>query len=319
MPSPIPADLAERIKARAQDPARRSDAASLGANSVPLEAMLDGLPPIEDPQMRAHVERAQGMLANAMSLFAGLGGGKPAFGVIGPGQSSPGGTVSFSGSAPPEPAPAPAGEARIQAAEAALGFALPDDLRQLYAEVGDGGFGPGEGIYGLDALVAKYREMTEAPVGPQGQVWPARLLPISGADWDLVAIDVDAGQLVFWDVEELADDEEEDPGDARWAASFRAEADSLAAWLARWVDAPTQAESMRAEQEKARAAHRPPSEEALEGFFADNPEYERRLAMFSMTAEERRAIGLPDEGWEDKVWEGFDFDSLNRARLKPGS
>jgi hypothetical protein len=37
----------------------------------------------------------------------------------------------------------------IYDAEQALGFALPELLRRLYEEVGNGGFGPGYGLFGL--------------------------------------------------------------------------------------------------------------------------------------------------------------------------
>ena len=47
------------------------------------------------------------------------------------------------------PAAPPATSAQLEASEAALGFALPPLLRQLYLEVGSGGFGPGGGLLGL--------------------------------------------------------------------------------------------------------------------------------------------------------------------------
>ena len=87
-------------------------------------------------------------------------------------------------------------------------------------------------------LVAKHRELTHEPVGPQGQAWPAELLPIQGEDWDLVAIDRETGKLVFWDLEELDDDDELPPDQPTWAASFVAESDGLEAWLAEWADRP---------------------------------------------------------------------------------
>ena len=94
----------------------------------------------------------------------------------------------------------------------------------------------GDGIYSLNELVAKHREMTRKPVGPQGQDWPSNLLPIQGENWDLVSIDRDSGKLLFWDLEDL-DDEDEDPDNAAWYASFKPEADSLEAWLGKWSEA----------------------------------------------------------------------------------
>lgn len=42
----------------------------------------------------------------------------------------------------------PASEEQLYATETALGFLLPPVLRALYAEVANGGFGPGGGIQG---------------------------------------------------------------------------------------------------------------------------------------------------------------------------
>jgi hypothetical protein len=51
-------------------------------------------------------------------------------------------------------APAPLTPMRIDTAETRLKTALPALLRQIYLEVGPGGFGPGEGLRGLpDALL----------------------------------------------------------------------------------------------------------------------------------------------------------------------
>jgi hypothetical protein len=234
--------LIARIKARAGDPARRSDDASLAANSVPMEDLLAGLPPIEDPAMRAHVDRAQGMLSRVMGMLGGGGGG---FAAIGPGLGFSGGVMSFGGKVEVKPAPPPCAEARIAAAEAVLGFALPPALRQVYVEVADGGFGPGDGLYGLDALLAKWRELTHEPVGPQGQEWPRNLLPIAGEDWDLICLDRAGGRLIFWDVDEMADFEhEQESGDEAWNRAVKPEADSLEAWLERWLGGRTQAEQI---------------------------------------------------------------------------
>src|SRR5689334_17689508 len=47
---------------------------------------------------------------------------------------------------PPFP---PVSEDAVRSAEAQLGFALPEPLRSIYLQVGDGGFGPGCGIIGV--------------------------------------------------------------------------------------------------------------------------------------------------------------------------
>jgi hypothetical protein len=237
-------ELVERLKSLGQEPARRSDTSAMAAQSVSMEDMLAAVPKSDDPAVRDYLAGVNspfaGMMANLvtgdgrqarglMGALQGMLGGKQAFGMMGGTMFSMGAKVE------PTPAPLPASEERIAAAEAALGFALPAGLRQFYAEVADGGVGMGDGIFSLDELVAKHREMTRKPVGPQGQDWPANLLPIQGENWDLVSIDRDSGRLLFWDLEGL-DDEDEDPDDLAWNASFRHEADSLEAWLAKWAE-----------------------------------------------------------------------------------
>jgi hypothetical protein len=202
--------------------------------------------------------------------------------------------------------PGPVSEARLARAEVKLGFVLPLELRQLYLGVADGAFGPGGGIYRLDELVAKYREMTPGPIGEGGQLWPAGLLPITGEGWDLLSIDRDGGELVFFDVDEL-----EGRSDRAWKRAFRRQHDGFEAWLTRWVDKPI------LQPRRHRPKPRQYSQEEMERWEADNPEYVRRSAILRMTAAERAAIGLPARGWEEKVWEGFDFGSVKRVRRMP--
>jgi hypothetical protein len=48
--------------------------------------------------------------------------------------------------------PPPVGIADIAAAEARLGLAFPQLLRDIYLRVGNGGFGPGYGLFGIEAI-----------------------------------------------------------------------------------------------------------------------------------------------------------------------
>ena len=245
--NPIPADLLARLKARIADPARQSDTASLTANSASIESLIDGLPPIADPAVQNQVERLQLMLSNAMGFLGSVSGERgPVLAMCGPGAGSEGGVVSMGGPAQPVDI-LPCSDGDVAATEVELGFALPDALRQLYLEIGDGGFGPGDGLFGRERLVAKYREMTGEAVGQDGEQWPAHLLPIAGADWDLISIDRDSGRLVYFDAEELA---EEAPDS--WQKAFKPEADSLADWLADWIGRPTPADEYRAWDEELR-------------------------------------------------------------------
>jgi len=79
--------------------------------------------------------------------------------------------------------------AEIDAAEQALGFAIPPLLRRLYLEVGNGGFGPGYGLDGVPTIhptplrsdiVILYTELRSAPPpddNPSWQ-WPVGLVPL---------------------------------------------------------------------------------------------------------------------------------------------
>ena len=224
----LPAHLVARLRERDQDPARRTSGAVLVAGAVPLGDLLAA----EQARLAAQPEEVQRGVAEYLegvnSPFAQLMGN----------LGSLGGLFGGTSSAPaPTAAPDPASQAEVTAVEAELGFALPSELRHFYLEVADGGVGPGDGIYSLAELLAKHREMTGEPVGPQGQAWPTELLAIQGDDWDLVSVDRETGRLVYWDLEELDDDDELSPDDnPTWAASFVPESDSLGAWLTAWLD-----------------------------------------------------------------------------------
>ena len=226
-------DFLVQIKTHAADPASRSDTAAMASNSTSLESLLAGLGPVEDPQMRGNIEGLQGAVGNLMRAVGMLSPGEAApFAMVGPSFGAPGGTVSFGRDDPAEAVGALAGPCReedVARAEAELGFPLPAALRQLYREVADGGFGPGDGLYSLAGLVAKYREMTEEPVGADGEMWPAELLPVTGADWDIIALDRNSGRLVYFDAEELME--------GGWDCAFKPEAGSLEEWLGKWMGA----------------------------------------------------------------------------------
>jgi hypothetical protein len=243
--------LVQRLRERAQDPARRSGTAALAAGSIGFdEALLSPGP--GEPQTEELQREVADYLDGINSPFAGMignaatGDGSQARGLLGALSSLLGGkqrfamagdlgVISLGPRVPPRPAPPPATEQEIAAAEEALGFPLPPGLRQFYAEVANGGVGPEDGLFSLSELVAKRHELTHEPVGPQGQAWPAVLLPVQGEDWDLVSVDRETGRLVYWDLEELDDDDELPPDQPTWAASFVSESDSLEAWLGEWA------------------------------------------------------------------------------------
>ncbi len=92
----------------------------------------------------------------------------------------------------------PASQGAVAEAEARLGFALPPFLRRLYLEVGNGGYGPGYGLFpldtgssDLDSLVTAYsamRSVTQhdidenwADEDDKPSLWPERVLMV--CDW----------------------------------------------------------------------------------------------------------------------------------------
>jgi len=70
---------------------------------------------------------------------------------------------------------APAMAAGVADAEAALKFALPDLLKEVYTTIGDGGWGPGGGLPPLASLPDAYRARRQ---DNGGLSWPTGLLPI---------------------------------------------------------------------------------------------------------------------------------------------
>ncbi len=333
MADQISGGLLARLKERAGSSELRSDDSAMAADSVVPDAMVDQMPKSDDPAVREYLESMNtpfaGMIGNmvtgdgrqAKGLFGALGrmlGGKPMFGMIGPGVAGPGGVFSMGRPGKPTPAPEPCSEAEATVAEAQLGFDLPGDLRQFYLEVANGGVGPGGGLYSLKQLIAKWREFTREPIGPRGQKWPARLLPIAGEDWDVICIDRDSGRLVYWDVEEI------DYGG--WKKSFRDDADSLEAWLSDWLDrseaAHRNAQRRRDEPREARQL----TDEDWRVWGEQDPvhqEYLRRLDIATMTPAERAALGLTEDNWAEKMFDGLDLAKIKMptpgyARRKGG-
>jgi len=92
-----------------------------------------------------------------------------------------------------DPLPPPVDRQTVTAAQDRLGFAFPSLLGRLWAEVANGGFGPGFGLFGLrgghvdDAcrlpLPDLYLYALEDPAWEHflGEPWPTRLVPI--CDW----------------------------------------------------------------------------------------------------------------------------------------
>ena len=189
------------------------------------------------------------------------------------------------------PLPAVASEAQLAAAERQLGFALPLLLRRLYAEVANGGFGPGAGILGIvggwatdrrQTVEDLYSEMLDAAHENRHWVWPGGLLPIVDRSGAYTCVDAATPphRIVEFDFEEL----DEEGRDGGWSRAFRDVAPSFEAWLGEWANKPTAAEREAARQAEAVSA------------MTSVPEVTRAY-WAAMTAEQRAEHGLPETGW----------------------
>jgi hypothetical protein len=179
--------------------------------------------------------------------------------------------------------PPPASAEALAAAETRLGFVLPPFLRRAYAEVADGGFGPGGGLLGVAAAVAAFERMRTGDELPRGRSWPDSLLPVVERDPGFYCVDgsTDAGRVVDWDPEELA----EFSGEKAFAKSFSEEAPSVEAWLATWVGGKTQAEQHAEMMADAMA----------------NAQAQSRAYFAAMTPEQKAVYGLTDEEWQELI------------------
>lgn len=263
-------DLVARIKERAADPDRRTNSSGIHSHAVDLGSILGQL----GGGQAAALQGFMGQFADVMK----------GFGVVSP---MPVGGGSATGR-DPAPLPPPASAEQVAEAEAALGFEIPAGLRQLYLDIANGGFGPGDGLYSLVDLAGQYQDMTDEPFGPQGQPWPANLLAIGHDDPGEICLDRDSGAAIVWDPEEI-----EGASDKYWQRSFKAEADSLGALFDKWLGEPTAMERMRQSTEEMM---RDPMETHVRNL----------IESFSrMTPEERASHGYPGSDWEDQVRRRF--------------
>jgi hypothetical protein len=253
--------LIERLCERAHDPSRRSDSSSLSASTVPLGSLLGQLSP-GNAQLQGLLGQLGGLLGG-VSVMAGGAAEQPRTA---------------------EPLAAPAAADQLAAAEQATGRTFPAALKQLYCGIADGGFGPGDGLFPLDRVVREYREMTTEPAGPQNQLWPANLLPLVDGEPGYDCLDLDSGEVIRWDPEEI-----DSYSDAAWKRSFKPVAASLADWLEDWLGRPSAGDRLAAQQERWRSEGRSMAAEGMVNFYAKK------------TPEERAAMGLPEVGWEEEL------------------
>lgn len=131
--------------------------------------------------------------------------------------------------------------AQLRDAEAALGFQLPALLRDIYLNVGNGGFGPGSGLLGLQGgnpfhaagrqwnVVQLYHSFRRRPAAHER--WGERLLPI--CTWGCSYFSYIDCALPSAPV--LAFDEGAH-GHGPWGCAFGLHAASFEEWMQRWVN-----------------------------------------------------------------------------------
>lgn len=124
----------------------------------------------------------------------------------------------------------------IAKVEKKLGFAIPAELRRLTLEIGDGNFGPFNGIRRLANWAKDYAKLRAELPAERGREWPEALLPIVYLNGKRICLDRDTGAVVLWTKPPKKASEK------KWLASFVPQSASLAEWLERWVDTPAWSE-----------------------------------------------------------------------------
>lgn len=135
----------------------------------------------------------------------------------------------------------PLAEEIIAEAEQNLGFRLPTTLRRIYAEVGNGGFGPAYGLLGLRGgaineakhdVVQLYEAYRRENPKDRHWHWPKGLLPAGHLGCGMYCC-VDAtnpaGPVTWFEPNAHADGTE-------WDDSFVLLASSTDEWLLAWLD-----------------------------------------------------------------------------------
>lgn len=143
--------------------------------------------------------------------------------------------------------PFPAVTARaLRDAEKAIGLSLPDLLRAIYREVGNGGFGPAYGIVGIrggckldnQSLESCYRGMLRLEQQNPVWRWPKRLLPIANYGcgmWSCVDCAFQRLPMILWDPSNLDAGLEDADARLNWANAFWDQERSLPVWLSAWI------------------------------------------------------------------------------------
>jgi hypothetical protein len=139
----------------------------------------------------------------------------------------------------------------VDAAERDLGFRLPELLRAIYTQVGNGGFGPAYGFLGVkggatdersNTLVGVYRSLHDLVEENAYWQWPEGLLPLCRLGCGMYScLDCVGSQVPVLTFDPNGIWVDEDEADAHetlllWVNAFWWEGRSFASWLERWLD-----------------------------------------------------------------------------------
>ena len=194
----------------------------------------------------------------------------------------------------PAPAPQPGRSsiADVRAAEQALGLTFPPFLARVYAEVADGGFGPGGGLVPLERIVSETRDLRSGEQLPRGRAWPATYLPLVHLDPGWTCVDVETGAIIDWDPEDMT----ERMSEARFRETFSDRSPSVEAWLAKWISKTDAARKKPSAEERwARMAARAQTPEGQAHQLRKTFGY-----LAQMSAEDRAKFGF------DKLYPEFE-------------
>lgn len=132
----------------------------------------------------------------------------------------------------------------IKKVETELGFLLPDLLKTLYIEVGNGGFGPFDGIIGIndegwafnsgegETLVQAYKGSFSMFPFFKSWHWPEKLLPICEDGYGLFCLDCNEVEVpvIYFELDSST------TKNYQWKYSFSQVSPSLENWLEDWVN-----------------------------------------------------------------------------------
>ncbi|MFJ3882385.1 SMI1/KNR4 family protein [Streptomyces sp. NPDC090077] len=152
----------------------------------------------------------------------------------------PGGMIPPRGiSLPDKPFP-PVTFAEVEQTEQKLGYRLPELLRRVYTEIGDGGFGPDGGLASLIPRSIPHWHVQDWPCATalhdQRPGWgpPASWFFLTGGgcttEWHVSLIAID-NPVLLWDADGWEPDWGQNPHDG-----LRYAAPSLRQWLWTWAD-----------------------------------------------------------------------------------